>query len=85
MATSHADKRKMMKQNYTNILESRLRRSIETKLEDEQAKFGAGRQIIDNIYILKYNIKRKIETGEILYIAFIDPRSVFDSVERYVI
>lgn len=47
---------------YAAMLAERLRREIKEKgiLPKGQVRFGKGREVIDNIYILNYVVKREI-------------------------
>lgn len=67
---------------YTRILENRLRRCVECKLEEEQAAFRPKRQTNDNIFIIRNIIERKIGEGGEMYLTFIDLKSAFDAIDR---
>lgn len=67
---------------YTKIVEKRLRQQVENHLEDEQAAFRPGRQTNDNMAILRNIMERAMENGEEWYLAFIDLRAAFDTIDR---
>lgn len=69
---------------YAVMLAERLRGEIEEKgiLSEGQTKFGKGREVIDNIYILNYVVERKIVRGNKIVATFVDLKEMFDSVNR---
>lgn len=66
------------------ILAERLRREIEEKgiLSEGQMRFGKGRGVIDNIYILNYVVERGIVRGNKIVATFVDLKEMFDSMDR---
>lgn len=70
---------------YTRIVEGRLRKEIEGKLEEEQSAFRRERQTMDNIFILRNLIEKRNEQGKELYIMLIDLKAAFDSIDRDII
>lgn len=62
-------------------MKEKLRRTVETKLDEEQAAFRSGRQTKDNIFIIRNVIERKIiERNDKL--TFIDLRTAFDAIDK---
>lgn len=68
---------------YANILNERLRREVEEKLQENQYGFRKGRGTIDTIYVLNYvaNKEMEKEKGKI-FAFFADLKAAFDRVER---
>lgn len=69
---------------YAVMLAEKLRREIEKKgiLSEGQMRFGKGRGVIDNIYILNYVMEREIVRGNKIVVTFVDLKGMFDSVNR---
>jgi hypothetical protein len=67
---------------YARILEKRLRREVEERLEEEQSAFRRDRQTQDHICAIRRVMEMYIEEGKELYMAFIDLKAAFDSVKR---
>lgn len=68
---------------YVNIMNERLKREGERKLEEEQFEFRKERDTIDAIYTLNYVVNRKItkKRGKV-FAFFIDLKVTFDKVDR---
>ncbi|KAM0724673.1 LINE-1 reverse transcriptase-like protein [Formica fusca] len=68
---------------YTNIWNEKLKQEVETKLEEGQFGFRAGRRTIDAIYLLNYTINKEMskKRGQI-FAMFIDLKAAFDKVDR---
>jgi len=67
---------------YSRIIERRLRKEIEHKLEDEQAAYRSNRQTQDHIYTIRTMMENALAHGKELCIAFIDLEAAFDSLNR---
>lgn len=65
---------------YTRIVESRLRREVEGKLEEEQAAFRPLRQTQDHICTLKTMIGKANSIGK--DVTFLVLKSAFDRVPK---
>lgn len=72
---------------YAVMLAERLRREREEKgiLPEGQVRFGKGRGVIDNIYILNYVVEREIARGNKIVATFVDLKAMFDSMDRRVL
>lgn len=67
---------------YTKIVEKKLRKEVEGKLEEEQAAYNRGKQTQDHISIVRKVIERANEQGKELYLVFVDLKAAFDTVSR---
>ena len=67
---------------YERILEKRLRRIIESQLDESQSGFRKGRSTHDHIFTLKQLIEKRHRQNKALYLGFIDIQKAFDSVQR---
>ena len=69
---------------YTNILNKRLTSYADAMniIPEEQAGFRAGYSTIDHIFSLYAMITRQFSKNQKLYVAFIDYRKCFDSINR---
>ena len=69
---------------YSSILNRRLQNYIENNniLVNEQNGFRASRSCIDHIFVLVSVLRNMKELGKETFLAFIDYKKVFDSVER---
>ena len=72
---------------YTHILNTRLTTFVEDEyiLNEEQAGFRNGYSTVDNMYILYSMIIKQFCKNRKLYVAFIDFRKCFDSINRDVL
>jgi len=72
---------------YAMVLAERLKREMEEKgmLPERQAGFRKGRGVIDNIYTLNYVVERELARGNRIVATFVDLRTAFDSVDRWVL
>ena len=72
---------------YTSILNNRLTTWVETNsiLSDAQCGFRKGRSTIDHIFTLHAAIQKQFVNNAKLYVAFIDFRKAYDTVNRNVL
>ena len=72
---------------YTHIINSRLPLWVESNfvLTDAQAGFRKGRSTVDHIFTLYAAIERQFANNSKLYIAFIDFKKAYDSVNRNIL
>jgi hypothetical protein len=72
---------------YTHILNRRLTRwaEREEKLVEEQAGFRTGYSTVDHIFTLYSIVQKYLTKNSKLYVAFVDFRKAFDSVDRNVL
>jgi len=68
---------------YANILNERLKKEVERKLEEEQFGFREGRGTTDAIYVINYIVNREIASkrGKV-FAFFADLKAAFDKVDR---
>ena len=69
---------------YSSILNARLQKYLEQNkiLVDEQNGFRASRSCIDHIFVLVSVLRNRKQLGKDTFLAFIDYKKAFDSVER---
>ena len=69
---------------YSSILNRRIQKYLEQNklLVDEQNGFRASRSCIDHIYVLVTILRNRKEQGKDTFLAFIDYKKAFDSVNR---
>ena len=69
---------------YSSILTHRLQEYLESNsiLVDEQNGFRAARSCIDHIFVLCSILRNRKSVGQETFIAFIDYKKAFDSVDR---
>ena len=78
----------MMCKGYTSILTQRLNKWVEEKklLCDEQAGFRKKFSTVDQIFTLHAVIQKSLnKTGQKVYVAFVDMRKAFDSVNHSIL
>lgn len=64
-----------------NIVKNRIKRKIETNLEEDQFGFRAGRGTREAILALRMILERRIEVNRKTYLTFIDLKKAFDKVD----
>lgn len=57
---------------FERVLENRIRRKTEERLEEEQMEFRYGRYTIDAIFVLRQVSKKKWDYNKKLVMAFLD-------------
>ena len=69
---------------YSSILNSRIKKYLEENklLVEEQNGFRSSRSCIDHIFVLVTMLRNRKEMGKETFLAFIDYKKAFDSVER---
>ena len=69
---------------YSSLLNSRLQKFLESNkiLVEEQNGFRSSRSCIDHIFILITVLRNRKQLGKDTYLAFIDYKKAFDSVDR---
>lgn len=68
---------------YASILNERLKKEVEDKLEEDQFGFRAGREAMGTVYIVNSIVNKEItkKKGKIL-VFFADLKAAFDRVDR---
>ena len=69
---------------YSSIINKRLQKFLENNeiLVEEQNGFRSGRSCIDHMYVLTTVLRNRKEQGKDTFLAFIDYKKAFDSVNR---
>ena len=67
---------------YEQILEVKLKKTIEPTLMEAQSGFRKGRGVQDHIFTVKQITEKLLEHNKNTYIAFVDLEKAFDSVPR---
>ena len=67
---------------YARILESKLRKVVENKIEEHQSGFRPGRSVQDHIFTVRQIAEKFIEKNIDLHLCFIDLEKAFDTVKR---
>jgi hypothetical protein len=65
---------------YTKVLQQRLKRCVETAMDEEQAGLRQGRGTVDQIFVIRQLAEKYIARNRTLYNNFIDYKQAFDSV-----
>ena len=68
---------------YSRILEARLRKKVETQLEETQGGFRPNRSTTDLIFSVRMASQKMLEKNKTIHAAFIDLQQAFDRVPRY--
>ena len=67
---------------YARIIETRLREIVESKIEQYQSGFRAGRSVQDHIFAIRQLSEKTYRFNEKAHLCFIDLQKAFDSVNR---
>uniref|UniRef100_A0A183K1Y7 Reverse transcriptase domain-containing protein n=1 Tax=Schistosoma curassoni TaxID=6186 RepID=A0A183K1Y7_9TREM len=67
---------------FNRVLLNRLKDSVDTQLQDQQAGLRKDRPYINQTATLRIIVEQPIEWNSSLYISFIDHEKVFDSMDR---
>lgn len=67
---------------YEKILDNRLRKEIDSQLNEAQSGFRKGRSIQDHIFTVQQIIDKTLQQGNEAFFAFIDLEKAFDKVKR---
>ena len=67
---------------FSRILLTRMQKTVDTILRQEQAGFRKGRSCVDQIFTLRQIMEQSEEWNTTVYAAFVDYEKAFDSVHR---
>jgi len=67
---------------FTLILNERLKKFTSALITEEQAGFRDGYSTVDHVFTLDFITRYYIDKGKRLYVAFVDYRKAFDSIDR---
>lgn len=67
---------------YARVLERRCRQIVESKIQDSQCGFRAGRGTTDQLFTLRQVYEKAWEFGQSVYTSFIDLEKAYDRVPR---
>ena len=67
---------------YSGVLERRVRRIVESRIEEEQCGFRPGRGTVDQLYTLFRVLEGAWEFAQPVYMCFVDLEKAFDRVPR---
>jgi hypothetical protein len=67
---------------YETIIERKIRKEIEHKLEDVQSGFRKGHNTQDHIFTMQQVIEKALKKNKEIHLSFIDMEKAFDSVKR---
>ncbi|XP_061740413.1 uncharacterized protein LOC133541215 [Nerophis ophidion] len=70
---------------YSGVLERRLRRIVEPRIQEEQCGFRPGRGTVDQLYTLGRVLEGAWEFAQPVYMCFVDLEKAFDRVPREVL
>ena len=64
------------------ILEGRIRKRVEMKIEEEQQGFGKGRGMTDGMFMLRQLVEKRLEEQGEMALGFVDLEKAFNTVPR---
>jgi exonuclease III len=67
---------------YSGVLERRVRRIVESRIQEEQCGFRPGRGTLDQLYTLSRILEGAWEFAQPVYMCFVDLEKAFDRVPR---
>uniref|UniRef100_A0A674MBB2 Reverse transcriptase domain-containing protein n=1 Tax=Takifugu rubripes TaxID=31033 RepID=A0A674MBB2_TAKRU len=70
---------------YSGVLERRVRRIVEPRIQEEQCGFRPGRGTVDQLYTLRRVFEGAWEFAQPVHMCFVDLEKAFDSVPRGVL
>nr|XP_049618290.1 E3 SUMO-protein ligase PIAS2 isoform X1 [Syngnathus scovelli]XP_049618292.1 E3 SUMO-protein ligase PIAS2 isoform X1 [Syngnathus scovelli]XP_049618293.1 E3 SUMO-protein ligase PIAS2 isoform X1 [Syngnathus scovelli] len=70
---------------YSGVLERRVRREVEPRIQEEQCGFRPGRGTVDQLYTLGRILKGAWEFAQPVHMCFVDLEKAFDRVPREVL
>ena len=62
------------------ILERRIRKQVDSQLQEEQFGFRSGRSTVEPIFVLRQIMEKSWEYGKDLVMTFIDLEKAYDSI-----
>ncbi|XP_054621698.1 uncharacterized protein vopp1b isoform X1 [Dunckerocampus dactyliophorus] len=67
---------------YSGVLQRRIRRIVESRIQEEQCGFHPGRGTVDQLYTLSRVLEGAWEFAQPVYMCFVDLEKAFDRVPR---